>query len=196
MNAIVVFVVSALMQPTTSSGDVAGLYGRGRGIDQFMATVMTQRELWVKNLSQAGAAPNVVNRLKRVSKGLRLLVVAEDWCLDSANTVPFIAALAALADVDLRIVHRTEGDWLMKRHPAADGRAVTPTVVLLRNGRDVGAWVERSAVLQKLFRSIVTNPDNAQRFGQRQSWYDADHGRTTLSEFVELAEQTALRSRP
>ena len=78
----------------------------------------------------------------------------------------------------------------MARHPASDGRQVTPTVVLLRADIDAGAWVERPEPLQKLFHSL-SNPQNARQFAQRQAWYDADRGRTTLSEFVALAERTA-----
>lgn len=119
-----------------------------------------------------------------------MLVVAEDWCPDSVNTLPYIAALTSLAHVDTRIVDRTEGRSLMAQHPASDGRLVTPTVILLRANVDVGAWIERPVPLQKLFQSLF-NPESARRFAQRQLWYDADHGRTTLSEFVALAERTA-----
>jgi hypothetical protein len=45
--------------------------------------------------------------------------------------------------------------------------------------------------LQRLFQSL-SNPENARQFAQRQVWYDADRGRTTLSEFVALAERTAM----
>ena len=50
---------------------------------------------------------DVVERFRRVSGGLRILVVAEDWCPDSVNAVPYIAGLASSASVPLRIVDRT-----------------------------------------------------------------------------------------
>jgi hypothetical protein len=74
----------------------------------------------------------VVERFRRVGGDLRLLIVAEDWCPDSVHTVPYVAALAAQAGVDMRIVDRGSGAAMMKRHPAPDGRGVTPIVVLLR----------------------------------------------------------------
>jgi hypothetical protein len=92
----------------------------------------------------------------------------------------------------MRIVDRGSGAGMMKRHPAPDGRGVTPIVVLLRRGIEVGAWVERPSVLQSLFQSIGTNPENARQFAQRQAWYEADGGRTTVAEVVALAEQNAL----
>jgi hypothetical protein len=99
--------------------------------------------------------------------------------------------LGLLAEVDVRILDRTAGLPLMQRHRTPDGRTATPTVVLMRNGRDAGAWVERPLVLQHLFLSMQANPEAGQRLAQRQTWYDSDHGATTLSEIVALAEQTA-----
>jgi hypothetical protein len=63
-------------------------------------------------------------------------------------------------------------------------------VVLLRRGQDVGAWVERPAPLQRLFHSLA-DPASARQFADRERWYVADRGRTTLTEFVQLAERTS-----
>jgi Thioredoxin len=112
-----------------------------------------------RNVAAAKIDPGTVERFRRVGGDLRLLIVAEDWCPDSVHTVPYVAALAAQAGVDMRIVDRGSGAAMMKRHPPPDGRGVTPIVVLLRRGIDVGAWVERPSVLQSLFQSIGTNPE-------------------------------------
>jgi hypothetical protein len=171
----------------------ASLFDRGLTWEQFLSGVRVQRELWLKNAAAASIPPRLSERLKRVSRGLRLVIVAEDSCTDSVNTVPYIARLAASAQLDVRVVDRALGEPLMKRHHAPGDRTATPVVVLVRNGRDVGAWVERPAVLQQLFLSITSNPENGRRLAQRQSWYDLDGGRTTLKELVALAERTALR---
>ena len=107
-----------------------------------------------------------------------------------STRVPYIANLAAAAGVELRIVDRTVGTAVMARHPARDGRNVTPTIVLLRDDRDAGAWVERPAILQDLFFSMATNPESARRFADRAAWYERDRGRTTIAEVVALAERT------
>ena len=156
-----------------------------------MGRATHQRELWQKNMAWTGIPPELVLRLRRVNSGLRLLIVAEDWCPDSVNTVPYVVKLGAKAGAEARIVDRTIGEALMSRHRTPDGRTATPTVILLRDGRDVGAWVERPQALQHLFLTMRTNPDNGRLLAERQSWYDTDHGRTALSELVSLAEQTA-----
>jgi len=151
------------------------------------------RDVWLKTAASAIVPADIDERFRRVSGGLRLLVVAEDRCPDSVNAVPFIAAAAAAAGVPLRIVDRKAGEPLMSRHRTPDGRPATPTVVLLRHGDEVGAWVERPGVVQQWFLSMATNPDSVKRFAERQSWYDSDRGHTVLAEILSLAERTAAR---
>lgn len=155
---------------------------------EFLSAVVAQRELWLRNAREAEASPVLTARLAAAGSGLEFLVVAEDWCTDSVNTLPFIARLAEAAHVPLQIVDRSAGWQVMERHRTADGRAVTPTVVLLRHRRDVGAWVERPVVLQQLFRAMASDESMRRQFEQRQAWYEADRGRTTLRELVAQVE--------
>ena len=184
---VLFFIASLQAGPVEPAGS---FYARGQTLAQFLNGARNQRELWLKNAAWTAIPPELVGRLRRVGRGLRFLIVAEDWCPDSVNTVPYIVRLGAMAGVETRIVDRAVGQALMSRHLTPDGRTATPTVILLRDGSDVGAWVERPVVLQRLFLTMGANPDNGRRLAERQSWYDADHGRTALSELVSLAEQT------
>jgi hypothetical protein len=171
--------------------DVEHLFERGQTWNQFLTGARAQREAWLKTTAVAIPPADLVAQFRRVSAGLRLLIVAEDWCPDSVNVVPYIAGLASAVAVPLRIIGRQLGDPLMDKHRTSDGRIATPTIVLLRGGDDVGAWVERPAVVQQWFLSMARDPESARRFGDRQSWYDNDHGRTVLAEVIALAERTA-----
>jgi hypothetical protein len=79
----------------------------------------------------------------------------------------------------------------MNDHRTPDGRTATPTVVLLRDGLDVGGWVERPAPVQQWFLSMATDAESARRFADRQAWYESDRGQTVLAELTALAERTA-----
>jgi hypothetical protein len=188
-----VFPVCACVQVAGQGVPPARLFDRGITFAQFLDQARAQREVWLKNASRTDVPLDAVNRLKNVREGLRVLIVAEDWCADSVHTVPYIANVASAAGVDVRIVDRTMGESVMAAHRARDGRPVTPIVVLLRNDRDVGAWVERPAALQQLFFAMAGSPENARQFAERATWYDEDRGRTTIAEFVALAERTARR---
>jgi hypothetical protein len=166
------------------------LFDAGDTWEQFLGAVVMQQELWRRTAADAAVSADFVERVRRAGRGLQLLVVAEDWCPDSAYSVPYVARLAASAQVPLRIVDRLKGESLMRTHRTNDGRTVTPIVVVLRQGADVGAWIERPLVLQKLFRSMSSSPDNARQFAERGKWYEADRGVTVLTEVVALIEQT------
>jgi hypothetical protein len=183
--------VVSISQPMAEPVQAAWLYGRGWTFDHFINSVHAQRDVWARVTSAADVPEDLVDRFSLVNTDLRLLIVAEDWCTDSVNTVPYIAALARRSGTELRIIGRSAGAPVMRRHPASDGRAVTPVVVMIRGRVEAAAWVERPAVLQSLFKSIGSNPANAAQFAERQAWYERDRGRSTLSEVVQVAERLA-----
>jgi hypothetical protein len=183
--------VALLLPPSgQTSAELDHLFERGKSWQQFLASVSAQREMWLKTESRVTVPRDATDRARKAGQGLRLLVVSEDWCPDSAYTVPYIARLAESAGIPLRILDRTAGQALMSVHRTRDGRTATPTIVLSRNGRDVGAWVERPAELQEMFFSMSTKPENARRFAERQTWYESDGGRTVLKEVLALIEQS------
>ena len=177
-------------QPGVGPADAEPVFLSGKVWEQFLAGVSAQRELWLKTDSDASIPHELIERVTSASQGLSIVVVAEDWCPDSAFTVPHVAKLASSAGIPLRVVDSKAGSALTAAHRTPDGRTATPTIVVLRNGRDAGAWVERPAELQNMFLSMSTNPENAKRFSQRRAWYEADRGLSALREIVALIEET------
>ena len=119
----------------------------------------------------------------------RLLVVAEDYCGDSANTVPYVARLAeALGNLDVRIVDSRAGRGVMDAFPTPDGRGATPTMVLLDgNGEPVGCLVEQPRPLQDWWLGEAREiEDEEERFDRKYAWYDEDAGASTTAEVVEI----------
>jgi hypothetical protein len=184
------FLVMLTLAVLAQAPSPTALFDEGVTFEEFLRTVRPQRDLWEAHAARPDPARDLVDRLKRVAGGLRLLAVSEAGCSDSVQTVPHIARLAALAGVELRIVPKARATALLERHLTPDGRTATPTIVLLRNGQDVGAWVERPQMLQEWF---LANRDLSarERLARKTSWYDWDRGATTLAEIVALAERTA-----
>jgi hypothetical protein len=177
-------------QPPPSSPDITALWNRAIQWHQFLDNARTQRNRWLQNWSRAQAPDDFVARLRKAAPPPGLLIVAEDWCPDSVNTVPYVVKLAEAAGIETRILNRADGTELMDRHRTGDGRRVTPLVVVVRSGRDTGAWIERPDELQKLFRGMAGDSEKARRFADRQAWYDADAGKSTQREIVTLIERT------
>jgi hypothetical protein len=120
-------------------------------------------------------------------------VIAVDGCSDSVNTIPYLARLVALApQLELRIVSPTAGRAVMEAHRTPDGRAATPTVIILdAQGNEVGAWVERPSVLQQMAIDARAAGTFDRLIAGKQAWYDADAGASTVREVVDLVARAA-----
>jgi len=179
----------AFHTPAPAMSQAPALLDQGLPWTEYLASTKQQHDLWVRNAGRAVPA-DLVERLRKAGANLRLLVVAEDWCSDSVNSIPYLGSLAAKAGVDLRVITSEPGKPIMEAHRTPDGRAATPTVILIRNGKEVAAWVERPAVLQTWMLGPGAALDQADRQQRKTGWYDWSRGDDALREIVVLAEQT------
>ncbi len=173
-----------------AASQVVTLFDQGLPWTEYLASTKQQREAWVRNAGRAVPA-DLVDRLRKAGTGLKLLVIAEDWCSDSVNSIPYLGTLATKAGVDLRVINSQLGKPFMDAHRTPDGRAATPTVILIRDGQEVAAWVERPSALQSWFISMADKIETAERQQRKLDWYDWSRGDEALKEIVTLAEQTA-----
>lgn len=178
---------------TAAAGNSAAMYPLGTPWDQYLSSTRVQREIWLKNAGRE-VPPGLVDRFKRAGDGLRLLVITADWCPDSVHSVPYIAKLASRAGVELRVVDFKTGKAIMDAHHTPDGRASTPTVVLLRGDQEVAVWVERPASLQWWYLDMADQISDEERLERKMSWYEWNRGSDALTEIVVLAEQTAKKT--
>ena len=188
-NLLLLAFVLMTSTPRAAQADPAALFDRGVAWDAFLSAVEAQRNLWQSNTRRAAVAPALVERLQKAGQDLRLLVIGEGSCSDSVSVVPYVATLAAQAKVELRIVGREAGRPLLAAHRTPDGREATPTILLLRDGQVIGAFVERPAVLQDWFLTAGAKLSQADRYARKMSWYDWDRGDSSMVEIVALAER-------
>jgi hypothetical protein len=188
-----VLLVALVLNPLAGQqSDAVRLFDGGVTWQQFLDDAHARRNVWQTNAGRTSFDPALVERLKRAGDGLTLLAVAVDACSDSVHTIPYIANLAAQAGIDLRIVHPSAGATVLERYRTPDDRGATPTVVLIRGGKEVGAWVERPEPLQSWFLSM-SHVSQRVRVDRKMSWYEWDRGDTTVEEFVALVESTVSK---
>jgi hypothetical protein len=185
----ILWLTTLLLQSAPPSSDPAALFQKGVTFDQFLADAQSQKETWQTNAARNTIKPEMTERLKNAGADLQILVIAEAACSDSVNVVPYLARLASSAGVELRIVSKAAGLAVAESHRTPDGRAATPTVILLRKGTEAGAWIERPAVLQAWYLSTGSQLSNTERLSRKLAWYDWDRGDTSLSEILALAER-------
>lgn len=170
---------------------LAALHARGRTYATFLAGAERRREMWRSNSAWGKVDPDLLARGRALTGPLRLLVVLEDGCSDSANTIPYLATFAdSLGGVlDIRLVNSTEGKWVMERHRTGDGRAATPTVVLLdADGNDAGCWVERPKALALWMNDNRAKLSDESLLDGKFAWYNQDRGSATIREILDVLE--------
>lgn len=185
---------AAASAPSDSS--LATLYASGEEFASFLAKADARRAMWVRNWERSQVPADVLAMARAIPGRWRILVSAVDGCSDSVNTIPYLARLVALVpSLEMRIVQPGPGRVFMEAHRTPDGRPAIPTVVILDGeGRDVGCWVERPAALQEmaLTARAAGTIDAFQR--EKQQWYDADAGASTVREVVEVLAAAAAGS--
>lgn len=174
--------------------DLAALFDSGVPYATFQDNAHSRRREWRENYRSAAVDPAAIERVRALPGKRRLVAVAEDWCADSANTIPYVAKLvdAVPERLSLHIVNSEAGKALMEAHRTPDGRPATPTVAVLDvAGRLVGVWVERPSALQAWYLEQQEKIAHGELTRRKMDWYREDAGKTTISEIVALMEQTA-----
>ena len=169
------------LQPVADS-TYKSLYEGGVTFTDFVANANARKEQWEGNYAKGVAPDALVTRATAAGAGWKLLVVTVPSCGDSVNSVPYFASfLDKVPNVEMRLINPTAGKAVQEAHRTPDGRAATPTVILLdAEFNERGCWVERPANLIALMKEP--------NFGSRQDWYEKDQGASSLEEIVAMIE--------
>ncbi len=179
----------AIAGPVRQELNYAALYAQGVTFAEFLDRVRARREEWRAHYNDATVSPDLITRMRAIPERRRILVVAADHCLDSANTIPYIARLVdgAPERLELRMLDTTRGGPIMEAHRTPDGRAATPTVVILgEDGRFLAAWTERPSSTQAWFLEQQKVMMQKPLHDQLEAWYAGDAGKTTVAEIAKL----------
>jgi hypothetical protein len=179
---------------TAAMDSLEAVYQRGKTYQAFLAGADSRREMWLRNSAKGKVDAEALRLGRSLGAGWRLLVVLEDACGDSANTIPYVASLVDSlgGKVEMRLVNSTEGRWVMERYRTRDGRAATPTIVLLNpEGEMAGCWVERPAPLAAWERAESSKLSQQEFVRQKFAWYDRDGGAETQREVVAMVARAA-----
>jgi len=172
--------------------DYSALYAKGVTFAAFLDAATAHPDDWRSRYSNAAVNADAVSRLRALPARRQLLVVAEDYCSDSTATVPYVARLvdAAPDRLEMRVIDSRTGRAVMEAHRTPDGRAATPTVVVLTaEGRLIGAWPERPSTLQTWVlehKSTLTPEEFRER---KAAWYAEDAGKSAVAEILALIER-------
>jgi Thioredoxin len=175
--------------PALAERNYAAFYAQGIPFPEFLDNVRARREEWLARYDDAAVSADLITRMRALPERRRILAVAADYCVDSANTIPYIARLVdgVPERLQLRMLDTTRGRPIMEAHRTPDGRAATPTIAILdENGRLLATWVERPSTTQSWFLEQQKTTTQAPLHAQLEAWYAADDGKTTMAEIADL----------
>lgn len=193
MRSLLALFLVAVLTGAVADDFLKDLYEQGRSYAAFLEQAERRKSMWETNTEKAGVPEDLLERAVAVDGTWHLLAVAVDGCSDSANVIPYLAALTDAVDgLNMRIIDSTAGRALMNAHRTPDGRAATPTIILLDSDyENVGAFIERPAPLQEWAMANKDELSDGEYMTQKFAWYDEDLGKTTMLEVVELMEAAA-----
>ncbi len=170
-------------------------FEKGKTWTDFYAGIDRRREVWEASWNRTKIPDSLASRARALGN-VRILVITEYGCSDSANSVPVLARLAEAApNLEMRLVNSATGRPWAEKHRTPDGRTATPTVLILDDEfRIRSAWVEQPKELQAFWLPIMARKETGARFGEKAEWYSKDEGRAIMRELVETIEAAASRA--
>lgn len=172
------------------------LYEGGLTFADFVARARQRKDEWQRHFDDAVLPDALLTRAARAGGPWRILVVAVSGCSDSVNSIPYLARLVSrVPGLDLRIVDSNVGRSVMEAHRTPDGRAATPTVILLDpEFNERGCWIERPSELQSWIISQKGQMRDGEIFDRKMQWYEDEKGSKSLDEIVAVMEAAASGS--
>jgi hypothetical protein len=176
--------------------DFSALWDQAMPYDAFVAaSELKHRGLW-HGLHRLARIPGWALAAVPADAGLKLLVLAEDWCGDASNTIPILAKLSDLAPgLELRILRRDEYLEVMDRYLTNGARSIPVVVVLDREFQELGHWGPRPRLLQEwVVEERRKGTPKDQLYPEVRRWYARDAGETTLREVLSAAGLQTTRA--
>jgi len=172
--------------------DFRSLWEVALPFERFVAEARKQKELWEGNY-RISRIPSWADRPEGLAEPRYLLALAEDWCVDTASTLPLLAKWAAqIPGLDFRILRRDSYPEVMDRYLTGGTRSIPIVVVLDDEFRELGHWGPYPAALGDWVMDhkppVVTTEEFVK---EKRTRYARDRGETTLREVGQVVERTS-----
>jgi hypothetical protein len=172
--------------------DFRALWNQARTYEDFVQRSREQCALWTGVYRLARIPTWARERACERGVPFRLLVLAEDWCGDASNTVPYVAKLGKEADcLEMRVLRRDEHPTVMDRYLTGTSRSIPIVIVLDHDFREVAHWGPRPRELQAWVMQARPSTPKDDLYLQIRRWYAKDKGESTLREVLDLLPQRA-----
>lgn len=165
----------------------------GETFIEFLAKPKKYKDLWDGLYKRAVVPEAILARAQTLTQPLHLLVLSEEWCGDSINTLPLVARLVeAMSGADMRILERDKNLDLIDAHLTGRSRSIPVIMLLDGDYREHGWWGPRPGPLQEWVIKEGFSLPKDERYREVRTWYARDHGVTSLTELLDKMEGAEL----
>jgi hypothetical protein len=130
----------------------AGTLERGMSYEEFKTSMTRNRERFEENERRAVLSPDDLAPFAALPRGLRVLVLAEDWCGDVVENLPILGRIAKeTGKLELRVFLRDQNAELMDRYLNQGKFRSIPVFAFFDDEmREVGHFIERPRSVSEL----------------------------------------------
>ena len=127
-------------------------FAQGMTFPEYLARMSVNRERFARRLAEAEIRPEDHEALHALGRGLKILVITEDWCGDALVSFPALARLAEdVPDLEMRVFLRDENPDVMNQYLKRGQFRTIPVFVFLdERMTEVARFMERQDVLNEL----------------------------------------------
>ena len=137
-------------------------------------------------------SPELIQKLSEIDEPLTLLVIAEGWCGDAAQNLPFIHKMAEInPKIEIKVILRDEHPEVMNEFLSQGGKSIPKVIGLDPPTLEVlGEWGPSPASIQAGFLvNCLTLAKCSLEFTEYlHFWYAKDKGITLQSEFLTILD--------
>lgn len=115
----------------------------GKSFEEWMqeGDAPTNREAIRRIYAEQTYEPDVIDRLKALTKRVHVLAIAEDWCPDVVRHVPVLQKMTEYTPhIELRFISRAERLDIFLRFLTVSGEAIPKFIFLSEDYVECGFW--------------------------------------------------------
>ena len=130
------------------------------------------------------------DKLTEINQPQLWMIITEDWCGDSAQTIPYIAKITECNQlIDLRLILRDNNPDIMDHYLTNGNRSIPKLVAFDLDGNELFQWGPRPKEAQDLVnRAKAEGKPKEQFLNELYLWYSRNKGKNLEEEFIALLD--------
>jgi hypothetical protein len=147
-------------------------FAQGMTVQQYLDQMGTNKETFLKFLSEIKIKPEDKAALGRLGKKLKAMVITEDWCGDALYNVPVLFKLVeGNPDIELRVFLRDKNPDLMDQYLNKGQFRSIPVFAFFDEGfQEVARLLERPQKLTEEIEARMLEARRAIRAEKIEPW--------------------------